>query len=94
MPERVTYHAAECAELLGMATVTFYRQLDTLLAQGMPAPLGSGRFRISRQAFDRWLNHPRGPGMAAARPANDIDASSPISLEEHRARLAVAYARR
>lgn len=86
-------HCAEIAERLGVSLDTFYKnRCRYSQCDGMPHPIS----RIGRPAYERtgmedWLTRhdPRRPPA----PANDpMPMPDPSTDEEHRARLAAAYA--
>lgn len=89
-PPRQCYSADECAFALKMSVDRFYRDYKALVAAGMPASLGLGRYRIPRAAFDAWLNKDHPQVRATPAPANDR-AAAPYSDELHRAALRAQY---
>lgn len=90
-----TYTSRDIADALGISLDTFYRSRARLESdEGMPKPICSGgRHRYERAGFDYWLtrHHPARPPRAA----NDVSiVPDPATDDEHRARLALAYAPR
>lgn len=87
------YSAIDVAEALGISLDTLYRTRQIRHARdGLPRPISeSGPLKFERTGFDAWLTryHPARP----PRPANDVSIMpAAASDDEHRARLALAYA--
>lgn len=87
------YSAIDVAEAIGISLDTLYRTRQLRHDRDrLPRPINEvGRLKWERSGFDAWLTryHPARP----PRPANDVSASPPAaSDDEHRARLAAAYA--
>ena len=87
------YSAIEVAEAIGISLDTLYRTRQARHDRDqLPRPISeTGRLKWERTGFDAWLTryHPARP----PRPANDVqNLPVPASDEEHRARLALAYA--
>lgn len=87
------YLASDIAAAIGISLDTLYRtrRLRHDLDQ-LPRPISErGPLKWERSGFDAWLtrHHPMRPQP----PANDAAAMpDPVSDDEHRARLAAAYA--
>jgi hypothetical protein len=86
------YTASDVCEAIGISLDTLYRtrQLRHDRDQ-LPCPISEHPLRWERTGFDAWLMrfHPAQP----PRPANDVRAlPAPATDDEHRARLAAAYA--
>lgn len=86
-------HCAEIAQRLGVSLDTFYKNRSRYSEQdGMPYPISRvGRPAYERSGIEAWLtrNDPRRPPAAA----NDaVPIPDAFSDDEHRARLAAAYA--
>lgn len=87
------YSASEVCEAIGISLDTLYRTRQARHERdALPRPISeTGRLKWERSGFDAWLtrHHPARP----PRPANDIVARPPPATDdEHRARLAAAYA--
>lgn len=87
------YLAAHVAECLGISLDTLYRTRKLRHTRDcLPRPISeTGPLKWERSGFDAWLtrHHPMRPQP----PANDAAAlPDPVTDDEHRARLAQAYA--
>lgn len=86
------YTASDICEAIGISLDTLYRTRETRhVRDGLPRPISEHPLRWERTGFDAWItrHHPLRPKA----PANDIAAvPAPASIEESRARLALAYA--
>lgn len=87
------YSSIDVAEAIGISLDTLYRTRQIRHDRdALPRPISeTGRLKWERSGFDAWLTryHPARP----PRPANDATTPpAPASIEESRARLALAYA--
>jgi len=87
------YTAPQVADAIGISLDTLYRTRQVRHDRDrLPRPISErGPLKWERTGFDAWLtrHHPARP----PRPANDVQ--QPLAMasdEEHRARLALAYA--
>lgn len=87
------YSARHVCEAIGISLDTLYRTRQLRHGRdGLPRPISeTGPLKWEPTGFDAWLtrHHPGRP----PRPANDVfQPPSPAIDDEHRARLAAAYA--
>lgn len=90
---KLYYTGREVAEAIGISLDTLYRTRQLRHDRDrLPLPISErGPLKFERTGFDAWLtrHHPARP----PRPANDVYCPpAPATDDEHRARLAAAYA--
>lgn len=82
----------EISARIGVTVDTFYKNRQRYIkCNGMPDSIAGGKSGYDRASMEAWLTryHPARP----PRPVNDVFAvPDPATDEEHRARLALAYA--